>query len=69
MLAQLTAASVAYSFAIEVSVAFGLPASLSAPARYTSIRAASVCTRISASIACTSWNDAIGRSNCVRWMA
>jgi hypothetical protein len=38
-------------------------------ARQTSIRAASAWTRMSASIACTSWKDAIGRSNCSRWMA
>ena len=59
-------ASVAYSFAIDVSVVFGLPWSFSQPARHTSPRAASVCTTMSASISCTSWNDAIGRSNWVR---
>ena len=37
-----------------------------APARQTSIRAASVLTPMSAIIACTSWKPAIGRSNCVR---
>jgi hypothetical protein len=64
--AHSTAASVAYSFAIEVSVVFGLPVSLSHAARQQSSRAASVFTTIVAIMSCTSWNDAIGRSNCVR---
>jgi hypothetical protein len=69
LFAHSTAASVAYSFAIEVSVVFGLPWSFSHPARQTSPRAASVCTTMSAIISCTSWKDAIGRSNCLRSFA
>jgi hypothetical protein len=64
-----TAASEAYNLAIDVSVVFGFPVSLSQPARHTSSRAASVRTRISAIIACTSWNDAMGRPNCSRCVA
>ena len=45
---------------------FGWPVSFSQPARQTSPRAASVCTTMSAIISCTSWKEAIGRSNCLR---
>jgi hypothetical protein len=60
------AASVAYSLATEVSVVLGRPWSFKNAARHTSIRAASVITRMSAIMACTSWNDPIGRPNCSR---
>ena len=59
----------AYSLAIEVSVVLGLPVSLSQPAFHTSPRAASVSTTMSAIIACTSWNEPIGRPNCSRSFA
>ena len=65
-LALRTAASVAKSLAIEVSVVDGLPASFSQPARQTSARAASVSTIMSAIICCTSWKLAIGFPNCWR---
>jgi hypothetical protein len=54
---------------MEVSVVFGLPPSFSQPARQTRPRAASVRTTMSASISCTSWNEAIGRPNCSRSLA
>ena len=69
VLAHFTAASVAYSLAIEVSVVLGRPMSLVQPARQTRPRAASVSTAMSAIISCTSWKEAIGRSNCVRSFA
>src|SRR3954463_16506047 len=65
-LAHSTAASVEYSFAIEVSVVFGWPVSLSHAARQHRSRAASVFTTMVAIMSWTSWNEAIGRSNCLR---
>jgi hypothetical protein len=50
-LAQRIAASVAYSFAIEVSVVFGLLESFRNPERHTSMRAASASTAMFAIIA------------------
>ena len=67
--AERTAASVANSFAIDVSVVEGRPLSLRCPARQTSPRDASVSTTMSAIIACTSWKLAIGRPNCSRSFA
>jgi hypothetical protein len=69
VLAVRTAASVANSFAIDVSVVDGLPWSFSTPARQASPRAASMSTTMSAIIACTSWKEAIGLPNCSRSFA
>ena len=65
-MAHSTAASVAYSFAIEVSAVFGFPWSFRTPARRTSIRAASRFTTISAISSWTSWKRASGTPNCLR---
>ena len=66
MFAVRIAASLAWSFATEVSSVFGRPMSFSQPACQTSALAAWVSTTMSAIIAWTSWKPAIGLPNCAR---
>jgi hypothetical protein len=52
--------------AIETWKWVALPASCSRPSRHASSCAFVISVMISANFACTSWNDAIGLSNCTR---